>query len=164
MSGFPLLEQLRAARERAEAEITAPLRLELQASIRIVSALRREIDAWSAAITTGISDRIFDEIRHQCAQDMAPILMKALGSNDPAIIIEIPGHALRFMSPNDVQQAILERARFLIEERAEASIRACPPDRITMVRISIPSISAEVTVAYDLLRPSGRDGRRMAAQ
>src|ERR1700752_1619814 len=85
MKRFPLLEQLRAERERTEAEIAAPFLEHIGKLANVNARLRSDNQDYSSFLSRGVEDRLLDAMRAIAADDFAPMVMKALGAalNEP---------------------------------------------------------------------------------
>lgn len=153
MSRFPPLEQLRAERDRLEADITAPVRSELAWANARVRALRNDLEALQAIMTRGLGERVLDAVRREAAHEFAPILMKALqGGPSGRQSVEVAADDLRFLMPDQVQATLMKKAREKIDELATANARHAREGASYLVVIAVPSLTIEVPVCDGVSR------------
>jgi hypothetical protein len=153
---FPLLEQLRAERERHEAEIGAPFVSQIDGLARLNRWLRERNQDYSRLFSSGIEDRLLDAIRRHAADQLAPMVMNALSAkpNEP-VTVTVTLNDLRFGAPDQFDRALLMKAREAIQQQIEATVEirrgpfkgTATEQRETFIRFHIPPLTVEVPVA-----------------
>lgn len=143
MKKFSLLEQLRAERERHEAEITAPLRDAMDHLRQRVHSLESRLRAVEKALGSEIASLVVERISAGVAVELRQKIMeaaaKAAGSREP-VTLTIDQDILRFMDPRSLEREILDRyaSRALPTLRLDAEFD--PAKAVTVVDIHIPAL------------------------
>jgi hypothetical protein len=75
MAAFPLLEQMRADRERREAAVVAPIRRELAACRARADALKGELDALRKFVANEVSKYALEEFGERISAEMRKIVL-----------------------------------------------------------------------------------------
>lgn len=112
MTKFPLLEQLRAERQRQEEEISAPYRAELSEASRMILGLRASLRAIERVLGTEIGQHVVREISDSLSRELRRMVTEAAMKaqpTDPAVTLTLPVELVRFMDPKSLSREILER-------------------------------------------------------
>jgi hypothetical protein len=152
---FPLLEQLRADRQRIEEEIAAPFVTHIGRMTVTIKQLREENQEYSRLLSKGIEDRLVKAIRAYAADRFAPMLMQALCVKpNGSVTVTVTMNDLRFLHPDQAEQMLLAKARAQIGEQVFATVlgprsdrQTATEQRSTIVRFVIPQLVVEVPVA-----------------
>lgn len=144
MNKFPLLEQLRAERQRQEDEITAPLREVIDRLHSRVESLAKSLRTLEKIVGSEIGKYAVQEIGNQIGAELRRHILEAMPaahrSGASAFTLTLPTDILRFMDPKSVESEILRR--YTAETAPRLSLRADvrPTDRVTVIDIRIPEL------------------------
>lgn len=143
MTKFPLLDQLRAERQRHEDEITEPFLAELDTAALMISQLRGAIREMERVLGTEMGQRMAAQIADQMSAKLHQLVMeasaKAARSPIEPITLTLDAETLRFMDPRSLESEIIRRysrdtmpaLRLRVDDRAMS-------DCVTVVDIRIP--------------------------
>lgn len=149
MSRFPLLEALRADRERAEAEASAPWRERARAMSDLAAARGRIINDLETAIREHAGKEMTKEMARMLARSLTttvmPIIAKAIGGSKPEQFLTIPTDELRFMCPGNIEHMLLntymDHAQRALSVNTYSSFRGpAAAEACTIMRFTIPSL------------------------
>lgn len=144
MSKFPLLEQLRAERQRQEDEIAEPLRYVIDRLDRRVSELAASLRTLERIVGSEIGKYAVEQIGHEIGNELRRIILdaipRAFHSESRSWSVTLPTDMLRFMDPKSLETEILKR--YAYENMPKLSLRADvrPQDRVTVLDIRIPEL------------------------
>lgn len=151
MTQFPLLEQLRAERQRQEDEITAPLREVIDGLSARVTALAESLRALERIVGTEIGKHAIDQIGHEIGAALRRHIFEAVQgahqSGAAVFTLSLPADVLRFMDPKSLERQILDR--YAAETAPRLSLRADrhPRDCVTVLDILIPQLGYRTAIA-----------------
>lgn len=143
MSKFPLLEQMRAERDRREDIIAKPLKDEIMRGAAMVRDLRKALRAVEEMLGSEIAAYAKEEIAHMLSRELRQKIMKALAGagQQPGspVTMTLPIDTLRFMDPKSIEREVLNR---YIDGLPRLNLRADvrPTDRVTIMDIRIPEL------------------------
>lgn len=148
---FPLLDQLRAERERAEAEITLPYRQELDGMARLVSGLREALRSLEKIVGTEIGKHVTAEIACCLAAELRRQIMEALvAAGNPRaepVTVTFSAETLRFMDPNSLEREVLGRYVSQSIPSLRLSARMKPDEMVTVMDVRIPELGFRQMIA-----------------
>lgn len=143
MTRFPLLEQLRAERERLEAEASAPVRARLSECQDRAARLAASLRTLERMIGSEIGKHVVERIGHEVGRVLRIEIVKALGSinaSKPGLFtLTLPTDALRFMDPQSIEREVL--ARFAEETAPQMSMCV---DETTPVNASVTVLDIRI--------------------
>lgn len=143
MNRFPLLEQMRAERQRREDEITAPLREELMACAIAIRGLRSTLREIERMMGSEIAKYMVEEIAHQLSEQLRRLIFEAVAQKNgwaEPLIVAIPADVVRFIDQNSLERSILAQ---YAQEGLPALQLGVEPDRerkATYLDIRIPPV------------------------
>lgn len=144
MGKFPLLEQMRAQRQRRDDEVTAPYRATISGLQSVNSALRATIRKIETAMGTEIGKHILDYVGEQISIKLMRIVHEAVSkahrTSAAAVKITLPADIFRFSDPHSVQSDILRRYAQESAPRLSLRIDEDTPDQVTVVDIRLPEL------------------------
>jgi hypothetical protein len=152
-SKFPLLEQMRADRNRREAEINAPLFQTIRSANSLISHLRNEMTEMQRALGTDIGKelaaRIADGISMKVRQLVSIAAMK-IRTPGESIVVELPVSLVRFLEPNSLEREILAQYCAQALPRLNLGVDNAPIEKkIRRYIIEIPPLNFPYHVAQD---------------
>jgi hypothetical protein len=152
MTKFPLLESLRAERERNEAEITAPVRRERD---EWASRYQRKADALRALerlIGTEIARHVVEQIAHDLSEVVRRTVYEAVAKARPnrrseIVTLHLPAATLSFMDPRSLERQILDQ--YVSESIPAAMVSADVELRqmITVLDVRVPQLGIRMAMA-----------------
>lgn len=145
MEKYPLLEQLRADRQRREDEITAPYREQIDGLAQLVRRLRDTLEQLQRALGSEIGKHMAAEIGHRISGNVQRAIFeaaaKARGPSDP-VTFTLSLDDIRFSDPRSLESKILQRYQAetlpALSLRVDAMVNA--NDRVTVWDIRIPEL------------------------
>ena len=151
---FPLLEQLRAERERAEDQITAPYKAEIVSAAGMIQSLRRrlsEIEKMMGSRLAGeIESRMADELTQSLMRIVTEAAAKASGPFSP-VTVTFPAEVARFILPSTIEAEIVKRYRQDTMPRLRLSVDEMSSDECaTVIDIRLPALGFRQVVRNDL--------------
>lgn len=155
MTRFPLLEGLRAERERLEDEINAPLHEALRQCSAHVSQLRSALRNLEEIVGSKIGQHVIDDMGHalsgEIRRQIEAAMVAAGDAPKDAVTFKMSAAALRFMDPGSVERELLNR--YVNQSLPRLSLRA---DRgtglhadasVTVMDIRIPELGMRRYIA-----------------
>lgn len=111
---FPLLEQMRAARQQREDEITAPVRQELNRAVADIQRLGQRLADIERALGNGVAKAIESRMASELARRLMELVYqaaaKAEGPFEP-VTVTFPPEIARFALPSTIEMEICRRYR-----------------------------------------------------
>lgn len=141
-SRFPLLEQMRAARERREVEASAPVREQLSACQIRAAELRQALDGLERFIASEVSKYVIERSADDLWREVRKVIWEAVAKSHPGkpVVMTFDPETLRFTNPQAIESEVLRRysaqAIPSLRVRAGAQIE----DSVTVVDFRIPAI------------------------
>lgn len=112
---FPLLEQLRADRERTEAEISAPWREHADSAWRKAQSATDALRIFERAFASDVAKHLAEEFAHDLASMLRREVGHAMARNGMQfgglISVVVEADKLSFASPNTWEKVILDQFR-----------------------------------------------------
>lgn len=145
MSRYPLLESLRGAREREEAEITAPVRERLVQTQARADSLGRSLDA----LTRGVAGKIGESMLEGIGYEMSALIWREITKAVAArvsrpgdfVTLNLPIDALRFMDRRSIERAVLDEYLADLPRNISLGVESVPliNRTVTQLRIHVPA-------------------------
>jgi hypothetical protein len=139
----PLLEQMRAARQRREDEVTAPYKAELTAAGSVIQSLRASLRRLESVFGNEVGKRLSyitaEEISMKVRELVFEQVAKTRGERKPVKVV-IPPHLYMFMDQKSLESEIL---RQYVRETLPALHLDANPDpmrSVTVLDIRIPPL------------------------
>jgi hypothetical protein len=149
---FPLLESLRAERERNEAEITAPVRRERDEWAARFQQKADALRALERLVGTEIAKHVIEHVGHEIATTARRAVYEAVAKARPKhpdspVTFTLPADVLRFMDPRSMERQILDQ--YVSEQIPAASLRADydPKDCFTVLDIRVPQLGVRWAIS-----------------
>ncbi len=151
MTKFPRLEQMRAARQRREDEVTAPYKTELRQAAGMISSLRQKVRAIEDFLGRDIAKHVIEEMAHGLQRRLMEAVYKATakarkGPNEPVLLM-LESDLLRFMDPRSIEQRVLRE--YTDRQLPALSLRLdqAPTEYATIIDIRVPEMGFRQMVA-----------------
>jgi hypothetical protein len=148
---FPLLEQLRADRQRAEAEITAPLREVVDVLQSQVMSLRETVRSLERIMGNDIAKHVSAEVAHSLSAEIRRVIIDALvAAGNPMgkpITLTLSPDTIRFMDPDSLERQILDRYIGQHIPTLRLSATTNPKDCVTVLDVRIPELGSRHAIA-----------------
>lgn len=152
MKKFPLLEQMRAQRQRREDELTAPLKAELNSAAAAIASLRRTVRTMEDFMGREISKHLMEQIGREISGTLRREIFKAVSQVTrpfEPITITLSPDTVRFMDPDSLERRVLDEYRRA--SMPNLSVRfdqdMSEVSSFTVVDIRLPSLGYRQTVA-----------------
>jgi hypothetical protein len=149
---FPLLEQMRAQRQRREDELTAPLKAELNSAAAAIASLRRTVRTMEDFMGREISKHLMEQIGREISGTLRREIFKAVSQVTrpfEPITITLSPDTVRFMDPDSLERRVLDEYRRA--SMPNLSVRfdqdMSEVSSFTVVDIRLPSLGYRQTVA-----------------
>lgn len=154
MAKYPLLDQLRAERERNEAEITAPFRSEIERAVGMISQLRATVRAMERVLGTEIGKQMAAYIADQVSRKVWQLVMeasaKAAQRPTEPVTLTLSAETLRFMDPRSLESEILARYSSETVPSLRLGVEERVSDCVTVIDIRIPELGYRHAMAQSL--------------
>jgi hypothetical protein len=157
---FPMLEAMRAARERREQAVLAPVVEPLRHVISVQGArlqdMETNLESMSKVITSEIGRYIVPEIRDGIAQRIETEIYKAMSkvsgrAIDEVVTIPLTMNEVRFMRPDALTAQILDRVDQSYRKDIRMTAISHREQYVTRVRVTLPKVEMEIALAEDAL-------------
>lgn len=143
MSKFPLLEQMRAERQRREDEVTAPYKAEILTGARVVASLQRRLREVEKALGSEIAKHITAELAHDLGAKLRQLIAETLAKAGRAVAgvtITLPRDVV-FLDPRSFESEIMRRYTAETLPRLSLCVDDGPiAGRMTVLDISLPEL------------------------
>jgi hypothetical protein len=142
MRKYPLLEQMRATRQRREDEVTAPYKSELSMAGRMIADLRKRLRDIEVFMGSEISGYVTEEIGRGMSSKLREIIVEAASKCGATgkFTVTLPTSVIGFMDPRSLESEILARYKAEALPRLSLRIETMPTDRATIVDIRVPDM------------------------
>lgn len=151
MTRFPLLEAMRAERNRREAEIIAPYRAELSRCGRQIATLEIKIAGIEKMVGSEMGKRALDEIAHDVASRVQEVIMTAIvktgRARDDGVTIALTANDLRYLDPRSLERTVLDEYTKKSLPYLRLSTERMSEEVATVIDIRIPELGARRVVA-----------------
>lgn len=143
MKNFPLLQQMRAERQRREDAVTAPYREELDQFHALVTRLKASLRALEKVVGSEIGRHVMAEIAHGLSGELRRHIFEALAKTapvEPVFTLRLPTDVLRFMDPKSMESEVLRRYVYETLPSMGVRVDTKPDDMVTIMDIRIPEL------------------------
>lgn len=142
MNKTPLLDQMRADRQRREDEIADPLRAEIEVAGRMVESLQRRLRDIERALGNKLAEHMTEQIAYDMSSKLRQLVyeaaVKASGAS-PYLTINVPREVM-FMNPSSMESEVLRRYWAEAMPRLSLRIDENPMKSVTVMDIRIPTL------------------------
>lgn len=152
-----LLEQMRAARQRREDEITAPYQDELDSVYFQIGSLARRLRDIEATLGTKMGEEMIARASYEMSGAVRRAVVEAAtkaGRAAKAFTVRLPADIMAFFDSRSVENEILSRYRAealpRLSLRVEDGMSPASEQSVTVVDIRVPSLGYRQAVRADL--------------
>jgi hypothetical protein len=149
---FPLLESLRAERERNEAEITAPVRRERDEWASRYQRKAEALRALERLVGSEIAKHVFEQIGHELAGSVRRVVYDAIAKARPVrpdspVTFTLPADVISFMDKHSLERQILDQ--YVTESIPSAMVSADVElkNAITVLDIRVPQLGVRRAIS-----------------
>lgn len=152
---YPLLHALRAARARAEAEITAPVRARLRDAEDRARASEEALQSLATAMAGKVADRALEEIAFDAKAHIRRALQQAYARArgrdplPPQVTITIDVENLNWIAEDELFRAVVRswRDQTVPKARARARPDMATAGHSTILFLEFPGIGVSIPIA-----------------
>lgn len=141
MNKHPLLEQMRAARQMREDEITEPYRAELVAAGRAIESLSRRLRAIEEFLGKKIAQHVSEQMSFEVASAVRAKVCEAAASAPSGakdFTVTLPREVMSFFDPRSLENKILRQYQAETLPRLSLNVREIA--ECTTIDITIPPL------------------------
>lgn len=149
MTKFPLLEQMRAQRQRREDEVAAPIRGELDQARSRCNQLQRSLDAIQEFMGKEIAKHVLAEVSNElqsAIRDKVYEAVRLVRHPDEPVTITIAARDLCFSDPDAIESRVLReyaaRTLPMLSARVDQDVRF----GVTKLNIRVPDLAIGMVV------------------
>lgn len=143
MKKFPLLEQMRWARDERERAVREPLEHTIDFISRRMRAVEDRLRSLEKLVGSEVGKMAVEVIGHNLANEMRRIVVEALmksGHKQEEITLTFPSDMIRFMDPKSIERQVLDEYMHRNVPRLRLNAFKQMQESVTVLDIRIPEL------------------------